>query len=161
MRTLLFLVVMHFMLVLVCRSFETACRTTVEGQTLQEECWEQVEVWLCRGSSSQSGREAYASDAPQPAGLLCSLEPLPNVGCSRFRCQVSPRPHDTRDPSSERWNLWARIVRKFCLNVDFHATFRDILHAANLPQHNLLCLYVRPGVVRRADSTPHQTRHHV
>ena len=30
--------------------------------------------------------------------------------CSHFRRQVSPRPHDVRDPSSERWNLWARIL---------------------------------------------------
>ena len=28
--------------------------------------------------------------------------------------------------------LGENVVREFCLNVDFHATFRDILHAANL-----------------------------
>jgi hypothetical protein len=28
--------------------------------------------------------------------------------------------------------LWARNVREFCLNVDFHVTFRDLLHAAKL-----------------------------
>ena len=28
--------------------------------------------------------------------------------------------------------LWARNVRKFCLNADFHVTFRDLLHAVKL-----------------------------
>jgi len=28
--------------------------------------------------------------------------------------------------------LWARNVREFCLNADFHVTFRDLLHAVKL-----------------------------
>jgi hypothetical protein len=28
--------------------------------------------------------------------------------------------------------LWARNVWEFCLNVDFHVTFRDLLHAVKL-----------------------------
>jgi hypothetical protein len=28
--------------------------------------------------------------------------------------------------------LWARTVREFYLNVDFHVTFRDLLHAVKL-----------------------------
>jgi len=28
--------------------------------------------------------------------------------------------------------LWARNVRKICLNADFHVTFRDLLHAVKL-----------------------------
>ena len=28
--------------------------------------------------------------------------------------------------------LWARNVLEFCLNVDLHVTFRDILHAVKL-----------------------------
>ena len=59
-------------------------------------------------SSSPSGPEAYASDAPQPAG---NPETPVIFGRTRFRRQAPPRPHDARDPSSERWNLWARIVR--------------------------------------------------
>jgi hypothetical protein len=55
-------------------------------------------------SYSQSGPETYASDALQPADLLCKPE-TPNVGRSRFCHQVSQR----QDPSSERW----RIFRKF------------------------------------------------
>jgi hypothetical protein len=40
--------------------------------------------------------------------------------------------HHARAPSGGRWELWARNVREFCLNVDFHVTFRDILHAVKL-----------------------------
>jgi hypothetical protein len=28
--------------------------------------------------------------------------------------------------------LWARNAREFCLNADFHVTFRDLLHAVKL-----------------------------
>jgi hypothetical protein len=28
--------------------------------------------------------------------------------------------------------LWARNVREFCPNADFHVTFRDLLHAVKL-----------------------------
>jgi hypothetical protein len=28
--------------------------------------------------------------------------------------------------------LWARNVREFCLNANFHVTFRDLLHAVKL-----------------------------
>jgi hypothetical protein len=34
-----------------------------------------------------------------------------DLGRSHLRRQVPPRPHNVRDPSSERWNLRARIVR--------------------------------------------------
>jgi hypothetical protein len=35
--------------------------------------------------------------------------------------------------SGGRWNLWAGVrTDKFCLDADFHATSRDLLHAANL-----------------------------
>jgi hypothetical protein len=36
---------------------------------------------------------------------------------------------------STQWRkveLWARNVRKFCLNADFHVTFQDLLHAIKL-----------------------------
>jgi len=34
--------------------------------------------------------------------------------------------------STWKVELWARNVREFCLNVDFHVTFRDLLHAVKL-----------------------------
>jgi len=32
-------------------------------------------------------------------------------------------------PSGGRWNCERENVREFCLNADFHVTFRDLLHA--------------------------------
>jgi hypothetical protein len=55
-------------------------------------------------SSSSSGPGAYAPDAPQPIGLLCDPCPYVIFRRSHFRRQTPPRPYDTRDPSSERWN---------------------------------------------------------
>ena len=37
-----------------------------------------------------------------------------------------------RAPSGGRWNCGRENVRDFCLNVDFHVTFRDLLHAVKL-----------------------------
>ena len=45
-----------------------------------------------------------------------------------MRLHASPR-------ESTQWRkveLWARNVREFCLNADFHVTFRDLLHAVKL-----------------------------
>ena len=46
--------------------------------------------------------------------------------------QASPRVSPSQ--STQRWKveLWARNVREFCLNADFHVTFRDLLHAVKL-----------------------------
>jgi hypothetical protein len=57
-----------------------------------------------------------------------------HFGRSNFGHQMPPRayrhvPHS----SSGSWKLWAgNKDREFCLNADFHGTFRDLLHAANL-----------------------------
>jgi hypothetical protein len=42
---------------------------------------------------------------------------------SNFRHQVPPRESTQR----RKVELWVRNVRKFCLNVDLHVTFRDLL----------------------------------
>ena len=42
------------------------------------------------------------------------------------------RCHHARAPSGGRWNCGREICGKFCLNVDFHVTFRDLLHAVKL-----------------------------
>ena len=47
---------------------------------------------------------------------------------SNFRHQASPRESTQR----RKVKLWARNVPKFCLNADFHVTFRDLLHAVKL-----------------------------
>jgi hypothetical protein len=47
---------------------------------------------------------------------------------SNFRHQASP----CESTLQRKVELWARNVRKFCLNADFHITFRDLLHAVKL-----------------------------
>jgi hypothetical protein len=53
---------------------------------------------------------------------------------SNFRHQASPRD----STQQQRVELWARNVREFCLNADFHLTFRDLLHAVKL-RHGTDC----------------------
>jgi len=40
--------------------------------------------------------------------------------------------HHARAPSGGRWNCGREMSSKFCLNADFHVTFRDLLHAVKL-----------------------------
>ena len=40
--------------------------------------------------------------------------------------------HHARAPQRRKVELWARNVRKFCLNADLHVTFRDLLHTVKL-----------------------------
>jgi hypothetical protein len=40
--------------------------------------------------------------------------------------------HHVRAPSGGRWNCGREMSGKFCLNADFHVTFRDLLHAVKL-----------------------------
>jgi hypothetical protein len=44
------------------------------------------------------------------------------------------RRYHARAPSGSggRWNCGREMSGKFCLNVDFHVTFRDLLHAIKL-----------------------------
>jgi hypothetical protein len=44
------------------------------------------------------------------------------------RLYMSPRKSTQR----RKVELWARNVQEFCLNADFHVTFRDLLHAVKL-----------------------------
>jgi hypothetical protein len=51
---------------------------------------------------------------------------------SNFRHQASPRASPREGTQRRKVKLWARNVREFCLNIDFHITFRDFLHAVKL-----------------------------
>ena len=51
---------------------------------------------------------------------------------SNFRHQASPRVSPRESTQRRKVELWARNVREFCLNADFHVTFRDPLHAVKL-----------------------------
>jgi hypothetical protein len=61
---------------------------------------------------------------PQPLKTYCAIW----VRRSNFRHQVSPRVSTQR----RKVELWTRNIREFCLNADFHAKFRDLLHALKL-----------------------------
>jgi len=62
--------------------------------------------------------------ALQPLKAYCAIW----VRRSNFRHQAFPRESTQR----RKVELWARNVREFCLNADFHVTFRDLLHAVKL-----------------------------
>jgi hypothetical protein len=49
-----------------------------------------------------------------------------------FRHQASPRVSPRESTQRLKVELWARNVRKFCLNADLHVTFTDLLHAVKL-----------------------------
>jgi hypothetical protein len=49
-----------------------------------------------------------------------------------FNHQASPRVSPRESTQRRKVELWARNVREFCLNADFHVTFRDLLHAVKL-----------------------------
>jgi hypothetical protein len=50
---------------------------------------------------------------------------------SNFR-RASPRVSPRASPQRRKVELWARNVQEFCLNAEFHVTFRDLLHAVKL-----------------------------
>ena len=89
-------------------------------------------VWA--ETRAQSG-DWYVSGTLHPGQILRGSLPLlsPAFRSSHFRYQVPLRP--PRRERSQRRKV--ELVGEncpviFCLNVDFHATFRDLLHAANL-----------------------------
>jgi len=51
---------------------------------------------------------------------------------SIFRHQASPRVSPRESIQRRKVELLARNIREFCLNVDFHVKFRNLLHAVNL-----------------------------
>jgi hypothetical protein len=51
---------------------------------------------------------------------------------SNFRHQASPRVSPRESTQRRKLELWAKNVREFCLNADFHVTFRYLLHAVKL-----------------------------
>ena len=62
--------------------------------------------------------------------LFCAIW----VRRSNFRHQASPRLSPRESTQRRKVELWARNVRTFCLNADFHVTFRDLLYVVKLRQ---------------------------
>jgi len=67
--------------------------------------------------------EAYCATLGPPSILA--------VPASATRCPLTAAQRE-RLLVAKGGTLWAKTVRQFCLNVDFHATFRDLLHVANM-----------------------------
>ena len=73
---------------------------------------------------------------------------------SNFRYQASPRVSPRESTQRRKVELWARNVRKFCLNSDLYVTFRDLLHDVKLrhgtdgftspPKEGVLRIFFRP-----------------
>jgi hypothetical protein len=69
---------------------------------------------------------------------------------SNFRHQASP----CKSTQQQKVELRARNVREFCLNADFHITFRNLLHAVKIqhwtdsftapPKEGVLRIFFRP-----------------
>ena len=51
---------------------------------------------------------------------------------SNFCHQTSPHVSPSESTQRRKVELWARNVREFCLNVEFHVTFRNLLRAIKL-----------------------------
>jgi len=64
----------------------------------------------------------------------CSLKAYCAIWVRRSNCshQASPRVSTRENTQRRKVELWARNVREFCLNADFHVIFRDLLHAVKL-----------------------------
>jgi hypothetical protein len=99
-------------------------------------------------------------------GLLCDLS---------MTFQFSPPGVSPRESTQRRKvGLWARNVREFCLNVDLHFTFRDLLHVVKLqhgsdgftspPKEGVLRSGVNPRTwAPKASTLPtdHRSRFHI
>jgi hypothetical protein len=66
--------------------------------------------------------------ALQPFKAYCAIW----VKRSNFRHHAFSRVSPRERTQQRKVELWARNVREFCLNADFHVTFRDLLHAVKL-----------------------------
>ena len=73
---------------------------------------------------------------------------------SNVHHQASPRESPRQSTQRRKVELWARNVRVFCLNAEFHVTFRDLLRAVKLrhgtdgftspPKEGALRIFFRP-----------------
>jgi hypothetical protein len=104
-----------------------------------------------------SGPGAKAPIALQPLDLFYTLFSR----SSHCRRQMSPRLTRREKTKQREVELkWAgKSSREFCLNADFHVTFRDLLHASNLrhgtagftspPKEGVLRIFFSPWKIRR------------
>ena len=67
----------------------------------------------------------------------CFTSP-PKEGVPTFATRRLHACHHARAPSGGRWKCGQEMSGEFCLNADFHFTFRDLLHAVKL-RHGTDC----------------------
>jgi hypothetical protein len=66
--------------------------------------------------------------ALQPFKVYCAIW----VRRSNYYHQASPHLSPHQSTQWRKVELWARNVQQFCLNADWHVTFRDLLHDVKL-----------------------------
>ena len=72
----------------------------------------------------------FSTYALQPSRLIVRSElEVPTFATRRLHAC-----HRARAPSGGGWNCGREMSGKFCLNADFHVTFKDLLHAVK-PRH--------------------------
>ena len=82
--------------------------------------------------------------ALQPFKAYCAIW----VRHSNFRHQASPCVSPRENTQLRKVKLWARNVREFCLNADFHVKFRDLLRAIKLHGNEGFTSPPKEGVLR-------------
>jgi hypothetical protein len=100
------------------------------GQSVSLRC-ELSSIMCARSTCFRSASERFLfifNYALQPFKAYCAIW----FRRSNFRHQASPRMSQRESTQRRKVELWAKNVREFCLNANFHVTFRDLLHAVEL-----------------------------
>jgi hypothetical protein len=98
-------------------------------QHMDKLCGENWETFSSAGSYTYPTPLLFISSyAMQPFKAYCTIW----VRRSNFRHQASPRLSPRESTQRRKVELWARKFREFCLNADYHVTFKYLLHAVKL-----------------------------
>jgi hypothetical protein len=127
------------------RGFGPVVRQTTKHEKIVNELMYTITIVNCTRTDFiciQSGATFNSTYGIPTTGVFliyttthCSLLRLivrSGLNVSTFATRRLHACHHTRAPSGERWNCGQEMPGKFCLNADFHVTFRDLLHAVKL-----------------------------
>ena len=103
---------------------------------------------------NKTSKLLFSTDALQPSRLIVRFGL--DISTSATRCLHAC--HHARAPSTRRWNCGREMSGNFCLNADFHVTFRYLLHAVKLrrgtdgitspPKEGVLRIFFAPKIRR-------------